>query len=401
MITADQLLVKQINKSIVLNTIRKKEVISRAGIAEFTGLNKSTVSFLVDELIKEGFVKEIGLGESKGGRKPIMLTINDKSGCVIGVDLGVNYILTVLTDLVGNVLWEKKVDIKLGEEKGKVTGLLMQSIGEAIENAPETVNGILGMGIGVPGIVDYKKGLVLMAPNLKWKDIPLKEMVEERFKIKVYIDNEANVGAVGEKWFGIGVECSNFVYVSAGIGIGTGIIINGTLYRGASGLAGEIGHATINIYDELCSCGNTGCWENYASERALLDYMRAQLKQGKRDDYINSDNIAELNALRIIDFARKGSSIAIEGLREIGRNLGVGIINLINTFNPEMIIIGNTLSLAEDIILPEILDEVSRKCFIYKYHKVKIRTSKLNFHAGAMGAASLVISKLFAHPEFN
>jgi len=400
MVTADQLLVKQINKSIVLNTIRKKEGISRAGIAEFTGLNKSTVSFLVDELIKEGLVREIGPGESKGGRKPIMLTINEKGGCVIGVDLGVNYILTVLTDLVGNVLWEKRIDIKLGEDKEKVIDLLMQSIGEAVGNAPATVNGIMGIGIGVPGIVDYRKGLVLMAPNLKWKDVPLKEIVEERFKIKVHIDNEANVGAVGEKWFGIGVECSNFIYVSAGIGIGTGIIINGTLYRGASGLAGEIGHVTINIYDQLCGCGNIGCWENYASERALLDYMEAQLKQGKEDAYINNETIGDLNALRIIDFARRGSSIAIEGLKEIGRNLGIGIINLINTFNPEMVIIGNTLSLAEDIILPEILNEVSKKCFVYKYHKVKIRTSTLNFHAGAMGAASLVISKLFAHPEF-
>lgn len=238
-----------------------------------------------------------------------------------------------------------------------------------------------------------------MAPNLKWKDVPLKEIVEERFKIKVHIDNEANVGAVGEKWFGIGVECSNFIYVSAGIGIGTGIIINGTLYRGASGLAGEIGYVTINIYDQLCGCGNIGCWENYASERALLDYMEAQLKQGKEDAYINNETIGDLNALRIIDFARRGSSIAIEGLKEIGRNLGIGIINLINTFNPEMVIIGNTLSLAEDIILPEILNEVSKKCFVYKYHKVKIRTSTLNFHAGAMGPHLLLYQSCLRTPN--
>jgi glucokinase-like ROK family protein len=401
MITADQLLVKQINKSIVLNTIRKKEVISRAGIAEFTGLNKSTVSFLVDELIHEGFVKEIGPGESKGGRKPIMLTINDKGGCIIGVDLGVNYILTVLTDLTGNIIWEKKVDLRLGEGQEKVIELLLQSIAEAVANAPKTVNGIMGIGIGVPGIVDYRKGTILMAPNLKWRDVPLKDIVENRFEIKVHIDNEANVGAVSEKWFGIGIECSNFVYVSAGIGIGTGIIINGELYRGASGLSGEIGHATINIYDEICSCGNTGCWENYASERALLNYMYAQLERGNQDKYINHNTIDGLNALSIIRYAREGSIIAVEGLKEIGRNLGIGIINLINTFNPELVIIGNTLSLAEDIILPEILNEVEKKCLVYKYHRIKIRTSRLKLHAGAMGAVSLVISELFAHPDIS
>lgn len=400
MVTADQLLVKQINKSIVLNTIRKKEVISRAGIAEFTGLNKSTVSFLVDELIKEGLVKEIGPGESKGGRKPIMLTINDKGGCVIGVDLGVNYVLAVLADLVGNVVWEKKIDIRLGENKEKVIDLLMQLIDEAIKNAPRTVNGIIGIGIGVPGVVDYRKGIVLMAPNLKWKDVPLKEMVEEKFKIKVLIDNEANVGALGEKWFGVGSEFNNFIYISAGIGIGTGIIINGELYRGVTGLAGEMGHATINIYDSTCSCGNTGCWENYASEKALLDYLHKQIKQRKEDKYINIQNINGLNVFHIIDFAYKGSNIAIESLREIGRNLGIGIINLINTFNPEMVIIGNTLSLAGDIILPEILGLVEDRCFVYKFHKVKIKTSRLGVRAGAVGAVSLVISELFAQPEF-
>jgi glucokinase-like ROK family protein len=398
MITADQLLVKQINKSIVLNTIRKKGNISRAEIAGITGLNKSTVSFLVDELINEGFVKEEGPGESKGGRKPIILSINNKAGCIIGIDLDVNYILIVLTDLMANVIWEKKIDIKIGENQQTIIERLIELIDEAISNAPETIRGILGIGIGVPGIVDYKKGSILLAPNLKWENVPLKQIVEDKFKIKVHIDNEANVGAIGEKWFGVGAKYNNLVYVSAGIGIGTGIIINGELYRGTVGLAGEMGHMTIDIYDHQCRCGNTGCWENYASEKALLEYINTQLLMGKSDEYINKNNFYTLSAIDIIDYARKGSKIAVEALKEIGRKLGVGVVNIINTFNPELVIIGNTLSLADDLILNEVLKEVEEKSLVYRYYKVKIKTSKLQFHAGAIGAVSLVISELFAYP---
>ncbi|WP_029688178.1 ROK family transcriptional regulator [Thermoanaerobacter sp. A7A] len=398
MITADQLLVKQINKSIVLNTIRKKGNISRAEIAGITGLNKSTVSFLVDELINEGFVKEEGPGESKGGRKPIILSINNKAGCIIGIDLDVNYILIVLTDLMANVIWEKKIDVKIGETQQTIIERLIELIDEAISNAPETIRGILGIGIGVPGIVDYKKGSILLAPNLKWENVPLKQIIEDKFKIKVHIDNEANVGAIGEKWFGAGAKYNNLVYVSAGIGIGTGIIINGELYRGTVGLAGEMGHMTIDIHDHQCRCGNTGCWENYASEKALLEYLNTQLLMGKSDEYINKNNFYTLSAIDIIDYARKGSKIAIEALKEIGRKLGVGVVNIINTFNPELIIIGNTLSLADDLILNEVLKEVEEKSLVYRYYKVKIKTSKLQFHAGAIGAVSLVISELFAYP---
>jgi len=398
MITADQLLVKQINKSIVLNTIRKKGNISRADIAHITGLNKSTVSFLVDELINEGFVREEGPGASKGGRKPIILSINNNAGCIIGIDLDVNYILIVLTDLMANVIWEKKVDIKIGESQQAIIERLIELIDEAILNAPNTIRGILGIGIGVPGIVDYKKGSILMAPNLKWQDVPLKEIIENKFKIKVHIDNEANVGAIGEKWFGVGAKYNNLVYVSAGIGIGTGIIINGELYRGTVGLAGEMGHMTIDIYDHQCRCGNTGCWENYASEKALLEYINTQLLMGKSDEYINKNNFYTLSAIDIIDYARKGSKIAVEALKEIGRKLGVGVVNIINTFNPELIIIGNTLSLADDLVLNEVLKEVEEKSLVYRYYKVKIKTSKLQFHAGAIGAVSLVISELFAYP---
>jgi glucokinase-like ROK family protein len=398
MITGDQLLIKQINKSIVLNTIRKKGIISRADLANITGLNKSTISSLVDELIKDGFVEEEGPGESKGGRKPIMLMINSLAGCVIGVDLDVNYILVILTDILANILWQKRINLKIGEDKEDIIGKIIDLIDEAISNSPKTVKGILGIGIGVPGITDYKRGIVLKAPNLKWENVELKKIIEEKFHLNVYIDNEANTGAIGEKWFGAGKNARNFVYISAGIGIGTGIIINNELYRGSGGLAGEMGHMTIDINDHLCSCGNRGCWENYASEKSLFNFIKEKLESGKKDEYLNVDNIDRLDINDIVGFAEKGSSLAKRSIEEISRNLSIGIVNIVNTFNPDLVIIGNTLSGIGDYLLKTIREYIDSKCLVSRYNNVAVEISKLGMLDRAIGAVTLVISELFSYP---
>ncbi|MBE0069771.1 ROK family protein [Thermoanaerobacterium thermosaccharolyticum] len=398
MITGDQLLIKQINKSIVLNTIRKKGIISRADLANITGLNKSTVSSLVDELIKDGFVEEEGPGESKGGRKPIMLMINSLAGCVVGIDLDVNYILVILTDILANILWQKRINLKIGESKEDIISKMLELIDEAIKNSPNTVKGILGIGIGVPGITDYKRGVVLKAPNLKWENVELKKIIEEKFNLKVYIDNEANTGAIGEKWFGAGKNARNFVYISAGIGIGTGIIINNELYRGSGGLAGEMGHMTIDINDHLCSCGNRGCWENYASEKSLFNFIKEKLESGEKDEYLKIDDLDKLDINDIIDIAEKGSSLAKRSIEEISRNLSIGIVNIVNTFNPDLVIVGNTLSGIGDYLLKMIREYIDSKCLVSRYNDVAVEISKLGMLDRAIGAVTLVISELFSYP---
>jgi IclR helix-turn-helix domain./ROK family. len=396
MVTGDQLLVKQLNKSIVLNVIRKKHNISRAEISNITGLNKSTVSSLVDELITEGFVVEKGPGISKGGRKPILLNINNNVGHIIGIDLGVNYILIILTDLSANIIWQRRIKLKANETEKEIIDKLITLIQEAISASTKTLKGILGIGIGVPGIVDFKNGIVLMAPNLRWEDIKLKAIIEERFGITTYIDNEANAGAIGEKWFGAGSKVTNLVYVSAGIGIGTGIIINDELYRGSNGFAGEMGHMTVNFNDHDCRCGNIGCWENYASEKALFSYLKDIASENKAVQY---KDIEDLSVFDVMENVRKNDQIAVRALREVSKNLGIGVVNVVNTFNPDLVIIGNTLSLGGDIVLEEVKNIVNERSFISSYYDIKIRLSKLGMYSCAIGAVSLVISKLFASPQ--
>ncbi|SFL98755.1 ROK family transcriptional regulator [Pelosinus propionicus] len=385
--TADQVLVKQINKMIVLNTIYKKRPISRAEIAKVTGLNKSTVSALVDELLTEELVLEMGAGESQGGRRPVNLSINKEVGNIIGIDLGVNYILSIMTNFAGEIIWEKRIDLQHAHNSpGQRIADLQTLIEEMIVSASQTVRGIIGIGIGVPGIVNYEQGLILSAPNLGWENIELRSMIEQKFGIPVFIDNEANAGAIGEKWFGAGKRADEFLYISAGTGIGAGIIINNELYRGSKGLSGEIGHMTVSLDGIPCSCGNAGCLEEYASEKALFRYMK---------EYAC---VEELTIFNIIDNAIAGDEVSRKAFEYVGKCLGIGVANLINAFNPQLVIIGNSLPLVGDILMNELRREAEKRCFASKYFSVKILPSQLNMHACAMGAAALVISRLYASP---
>ncbi|MDY0393511.1 ROK family protein [Virgibacillus halophilus] len=261
-------LVKQINKSIVFEAIKNNGPVSRAQISKETGLNKATVSTMVSELLDASFVHEIGEGKSSGGRKPVMLYFNQHAGYSIGIDLGVNYILGILTDLAGNKVEKTLMDLP-SPQLDDVLEQIHIMIESLIEKAPESPYGIVGIGIGVPGQVD-QEDKILFAPNLKWSDVNLKKIIEDTFQIPTKLENEANAGAHGEQLYGAGKNISNQVYISIGIGIGTGIIINQQLYKGTSGISGEMGHFTIDANGRKCSCGSRGCWELYASEGALL-----------------------------------------------------------------------------------------------------------------------------------
>ncbi|MCE5285994.1 MAG: ROK family protein [Pelosinus sp.] len=401
MLTADQLLVKQINKTLVLNTVYQKRPVSRAEIAKITGLNKSTVSALVDELLTEGLIIETGIGESQGGRKPVQLSINAGVGSIIGLDLGVNYILSILTDFAGKILWEKRITVKpderFSEERIDIICELLQ---ETINYAPSSPRGIIGIGIGVPGIVNFDRGTILSAPNLNWKNVNLKNIIEEKFHLPVILDNEANAGAIGEKWFGCCKKATDLIYVSAGRGIGAGIILNDELYRGARGIAGEIGHMTVECQGITCSCGNSGCWEEYASEKALYRYLRMQAKNYPHSLLLKNgvEQIADYNIFEIIDAAIEGDELAVQAFKMIGSYLGIGVANLINIFNPEVVVLGNTLPLVGDILMDELKREVAERSFSANYSAVRILSSELYMDACALGAAALVISRQYASP---
>lgn len=387
-LTGDLNLVKKINKSIVLELLQKHSPISRANVAKTTGLTKATVSALVAELMDEHLLYEIGTGESSGGRKPVMLVFRQDAGYAIGVDLGVNYIHAVLTDLKGGLVREKRSRMRSAPTAEQVLTALKECLRQLISQAPDSPYGVVGIGIGVPGITD-DKGTVLFAPNLGWRNVPLKQLLEDEFRVPVTIDNEANAGAVGEKEFGAGRQAANLVYISIGIGIGTGIILRNELYRGASGYSGEMGHISIQADGRPCRCGNVGCWELYASENALLEEAGNRLPNFEGD-------LEELAAL-----AEAGDQAAVELFARTGRYLGIGITNIVNIFNPELIIIGNRFAEAGRWLMPSIQQVIDTRALPYHRESMELVFAGLGQRSCVTGASSLAVTRFFAERKVS
>ncbi|MGG3454480.1 MULTISPECIES: ROK family protein [Paenibacillus] len=384
-ITGDQQLIKKMNKTIVLDTIRQRQPLSRADISAAIGLNKATVSSLVSELIDSQLVTEIGPGESSGGRKPTLLLFNRSAGYAVGIDIRVNDLLAVLVDLEGHVLLEKTVALA-DFTPDHVVEQIRKTIRQFSKKLPESPYGIVGIGIGVPGLVD-DKSRVVSAPNLDWNQVDLYIPLASEFGANLHIDNEANAGAIGEKLYGAGREAQNLIYLSIGIGIGSGIIVGGELYRGTSNFSGEVGHMTVSENGPLCRCGNRGCWETLASEKALLD----------RAAKLWSDSHPDLEG--IIRLARDGEPRAVQLLNEIGAQLGVGLANLVNILNPELIVIGNRLSLAGDLLQDAMLRTIENRSLSYHRKKSGVAFANLGIRSTALGAASMPITMFLSEPD--
>ncbi|MGY3715725.1 ROK family transcriptional regulator [Sutcliffiella cohnii] len=375
--TYNQHVVKLRNKSLVLQTIMEAYPISRADLASKTGLNKGTVSSLVNDLLDEKLLIESGPGVSSGGRRPVILHFNKKAGFSISIDIGVNYILGILTDLEGAICTEKHKKINdLSFEEMLVQIYLM--IDELLQSLPPSPYGIVGIGIGVPGTVD-NDGKVLLAPNLGWRNINLKQIISDKYHVPVTVINEANAGAYGEKKFGVGQEFNNIIYISGGIGIGVGLILHGNLYKGQNGLSGELGHMTINFNGPVCKCGNIGCWELYASEKALLEMAR--------ENNIQSE---DLNLESLVSMAEDGETEAILVINQLADRLAIGINNIINTFNPEQIIIGNRLAVLEKWLVDPLTKQVGKHALATHRKDFQLQFSTLEKRSAALGVAAFV-----------
>ncbi|WP_340033689.1 ROK family transcriptional regulator [Paenibacillus sp. FSL E2-0202] len=368
-VTGDQALVKKINKSIVLHTIRRNSPLSRAKVSEMTGLNKATVSNLVAELCAQELVTEVGPGQSSGGRKPLMLHFNSMAGSVIGIELRVKQLTAVLCDLSGGILFESDFSLD-NHALPYVLERMKKTISDLIDKAPESPYGIVGIGVGVPGMVD-ENGVVLFAPNLGWEMVDLRGILEAEFAVPVTIDNEANAGAQGELNFGAAKDVRHLLYISAGSGIGSGIIIGGELYKGARGYAGETGHMTIEAQGKPCSCGSRGCWELYASEKTY-DHSEFSLPAHTTQE--------------LVRYAAAGQEDALHHFSSIGEYLGIGVTNLINSFNPELIVIGGALSEAEAWLGKPLRRVVAERTLPYHKQQLEITFSKLGSRGTMIGA---------------
>lgn len=387
---------KSLNKTLILNVIRTEGPISRAAIAKRTHLTPPTVTNIVGELIQSGLVIERTLGESKGGRKPILLTINTSAFQVIGVDVGIKQIKIVATDLNAQVIEILKKDISAPLTEEAFVALLKDGI-HSIMNRPRIKKGtIMGIGVGMHGLVDPDKGVSIFAPNLHLRHMPLRDQLEDAFGVPVEVDNDVRVMALGESWFGHGQGFENFVCLNVGHGVGAGIILDHKLYRGTSFTAGEVGHTTVDPTGPKCSCGNDGCLQTLVSGPAIAARAQEHIRSGK-ESILSGD---DLTGEDVFAAALNEDVLAQEVLQETGRYLGIGIANMINTLNPARVIIGGGVANAARFIMEPLRETVTSRALENPVRATSIVTAKLGENATAIGAVTLVLHNLFV-PEYN
>ncbi|MFZ5910198.1 MAG: ROK family protein [Chloroflexota bacterium] len=384
------------NTSIVLNVLRLYAPISRAELAAKTNLNRSTISNIINALIDDGLVLELDMMESKIGRPGIALALKPEAGAVVGVEIGVGFISVILTDFVANVLWREWIEIPPSKAQIEIISEAEKLIDQALSVAEEKNLRLLGIGLGVPGLVNTKQGELLFAPNLGWKNVPLRLMWNQRFRLPLYVENEANLAALGEYYFGVGRDIDNLIYLSSGVGLGGGLIINGKLFKGGYGLAGEIGHIQRDPAGELCGCGRRGCWETQVGPRAVLQRVKRSIEADSGNllvKYVNGD-LDNLTFNQVVDCALQGDQLCRSALEEVGKNLGTGIADLANIFNPQMVVIGGAFSYAREIILPVLEETISNETLPAVKQNLCVEFSEHGADACVLGAIAVVLDDI-------
>ena len=305
---------------------------------------------------------------------------------VVGVDLGGTKIYTALVDLEGNV--KNEVVIKTEAEKGDISVLnkILGTIDTVLNNID--INDVLAIGVGSPGPLDVKNGLIVYTPNLPFKNFNIVKPIKEKYNLPTYLDNDANVATLGEFMFGAGKGTENMVFITASTGIGGGAIINGKLFRGSTGNALEVGHMTVMKGGPRCGCGNDGCGESLGSGTAI---GRSAKEAVKSNAMTSLKDYSEVTAKEVFEEAKKGDRVASEILTNALSYLGITIANVANAFDPDMIVIGGGVVNGGDIVLETIKKEVKNRCLRSISSNCKIEKAMLDGKAGMLGAAALAI----------
>jgi predicted NBD/HSP70 family sugar kinase len=399
--TGDQSLVRELNRSIVLERLWVASPLSRADLASATGLNKTTISNLVDELIAAGFVREAGRNASAGGRPGMLLELDAEAGWMIGAEIGVGRLHVVLANLRATIVWRQQVEFGLGEDLESVLDKLTSLLRQARQYSQHSQRHLMGAGVTVPGLVDVTSGRLIFEPNMGWREVPLRQLLQARLNLPVHVDNDANAAALAERYFGVAQDVDTFAYVVANIGLGAGLVMGGQLYPGVSGYAGEAGHTTIDPDGPLCRCGNRGCWERLASQRALIERLEAGLRAGEASllETAGKDDRPALTLEAILEAARQDDPLTRRALSETAVYLGIGIANLVNLLNPKLVAFGGSLSLAHEYLLPIAREVVEARAMCELRQATKIVVSAFQSDACVIGGAALVLHELLSRPR--
>jgi len=379
--TGDPELAREINRALILHLLRNYDMIPRAEIARRLHLSKVTVSTIVSDLIESEHVVEVGHGSSleKGGRRPIMLSLDTSNKYVVGVDLGTTNTVAAVVNLKGELLKKIRIPTSKDHDVDNISGQVSNLINKTIDASDVGRDKITGVVMAVAGQVEKEKGLIIFSPHFDWHNVQIASLVEEKTGLRAIADNCTRVMTIGEVWYGDARGVSNLIFINVGHGIGSALVIDGKLYNHHS----EFGHIFITKKKIRCACGKYGCLEVVASGEAI-ERQANQLMSGHESTWITAKTAAER--------ARKGDRTARKIYSEAGRYLGRGISVLANSINPEKIIIGGGVALAGDILLKPILKEFYANVMDVIKNRTEVRLSSFEMDAGVKGAVAMALN---------
>lgn len=385
------------NLSGVLQRIYENAPVSRIELARSTGLNKATISSLITELLEDRFVREIGEGtEKRAGRREVLLDLDPRRGCMVSAEIGVGFISVLCTDFKAGTVWRER-ELTENQDPAAVLEKTVTILEKARAAGEAQVGPLQGIAVGIPGLIDRESGKLLIAPNLGWNDVEILSPLKRKFDVPVFIDNEATFAALGERYFGVARGRSDVLYISAGVGIGGGLIIGGQIFNGAGGFASEFGHMRTDPAGIRCGCGNTGCWETQASQTALFRNLSAEIGKGKKTS-ISKKEIKELSVPAVVRAARSGDAAALAALRTTAEYLANGIDSLVKAFDPEVVVFGGILSLAGQFLLPVVEMELAKRSMVADRRVTPVVPAQFGSDAAAMGGIAKIFQSILADP---
>ncbi|MGB5193823.1 MAG: ROK family transcriptional regulator [Polyangiales bacterium] len=378
---------------LILNLLWEKQEISRAELARHTSLSPSTVSAIVSDLLNTGLIQEARAGTSSGGRRPIMLKFQDQSSFILGVELGATHVSCVLTDLRCKVRAAWSAPAPVREEPELALAKMTMGVRSVLHADGREPSQVLGIGVAVPSPVDQARpGELLPLIMPKWKGYNIATHLEDNFERPVLVDNDANLGALAELWWGASSSPNDLAYIKVATGVGAGLIINGGIFRGSGGIAGEIGHTSIDPNGPRCICGLHGCLTTLIGTPALLEQAKEELRAS------GSDRPPPASIDELVNAALRGDPLSADLIREAGDKLGVGIANMLNLLNPRTVIIGGGISRAGDLLLDSVRRTIRGLSLPASISNAEIRATTLNEWGIAVGAATLVLQSALETP---
>lgn len=387
------------NRALILELIRTRGPVSRAQLARIGRLGTPAVMQITEELKSKGLIREAGAGPSTGGRRPTLLGLVPDAHCALGLSIGTRTLRAVATDLNANVQERVSRPSDMGEGPEALLERIREVLKDIIQSCPNKLGEVLGIGLALPAPIlnlEESSEVLFSPPSYPgWGELQIGKLIEDEFGLPVLLDNDANAAAMGEHLFGAGRGVRDMFYLIAHRGVGGAAITDGVLYRGANGGAGEVGHTLIALEGPRCGCGRYGCLEAFAGRAAIAARAARALKLSGGET-MGGGEPDEVTAEGVIESALEGDEQAKRVLEETGEYLGLGVANVVNMFNPDLVVMGGSTLEAGDLVLQPALRVAQRRAMPGMAERVRIVAGELGEDAGAVGAASLVLRELFA-----